>query len=557
MFTVRAPAQLSEKFRSKGWWRDTGLIGDLRRWRDATPDAVAIDAFTSGGRRTSATYREYAQLVERYAGALYELGVRPGQVVAMQLPNWPQACALYLAVTRLRAVLAPVMTTIRRRELELLLARVGANVFVTVDTWEGFDHAGLARSIAPRLPELRQLVILGKANPATEIDFGTFFDHTPWEQRHPIALNDADEDPDAVAIVLFTSGTSGQPKGILGTQNTWHAGTLGVAESESVTQADAVFTPHSAMYSLGTVFSIYLPLQTGARCVLLDSWSGEAGMALLEQAQVAVMMAAPTYYDQLATAALQRPRSLPSLRTMAATGTKIPSRIVQKVIETFDVGLRSEWGMTEVGSATMTRAGDPIDWTLHSDGRPFSGYEIDIRSDAPVTLEQPGRLFIRGAGVCLATVRAEDQQLTVISEQDDGWYDTADLAAWDGHGGIRLMGRVADRIGGAFMVPVADVEDLLMQHPAIAEVAVVGYSDGHGGELPCAVITVQGETAPTLDELREFLTEQGMTEWYIPSRLERLETLPRNSTGKVRKERLRSWVNGALELEHGRVSGSV
>jgi len=296
--------ELAAKYRAGGWWRDTGLINDLRKWRDATPDAVAIDAFGSEGRRTTVTYGEYAHLVERFAGALYELGGRPGQVVAMQLPNWWQSCALYLAAIRLRAVVAPVMTTIRRRELERLLARVGAGVFVTVEQWDGFDHAGLARSVAPDLPELRNLVVLGRTASATEIDFSDFFENTPWEERHPIALDAAEDDPDAVSIVLFTSGTSGRPKGVLGTQNTWFAGSAGLAGAESITREDAVFTPHSTMYSLGTVFSLYVPLQTGARAVLLDTWSGAAGLDVLERARVAVMMAAPSYYDQLVAAEL-------------------------------------------------------------------------------------------------------------------------------------------------------------------------------------------------------------------------------------------------------------
>jgi len=341
-----------------------------------------------------------------------------------------------------------------------------------------------------------------------------------------------------------------QPKAVLGTQNTWHAACSGRIDAESITEADAIFTPHSTMHALGTALSIYTPLQAGARCVLLDSWSGAEGLAVLERARVAVMMAAPSYYDQLVAAAVERPTLLPSLRFLSAAGTTIPSRVVNSVIATFGIGLRSDWGMTEVGSGTMTRADDPIDWARYSVGRPFPGYEIDIRSDVPVTAQQPGRLFVRGPGVCLATARGEDNQLTVISEHDEGWYDTGDLAAWDDHGGIRLMGRVADRVGGAFMIPIAEVEDLLMQHPAVADVAVVGYSDEHGGELACAVITVRGERTPTLDELRGYLTEQGMTEWYLPTRLERLDELPRNSTGKVRKQLLRSWLNGSADLEN-------
>jgi cyclohexanecarboxylate-CoA ligase len=538
--------KLGGKYRANDLWRDTGLIDDLRKWRDTSPAAVAIDAFASDGRRTMVTYCEYAEFVERFAGALYELGVGPGHVVAVQLPNWWQACALYLATTRLRAVVAPVMTTIRRRELQQLLARVGARVFVTVDRWDDFDHAGMARSLAPELPDLRHLVVLGRAESAAGVDFGEFFERTPWERRHPVALDNADEDPDAVSIVLFTSGTSGEPKGALGTQNTWYASAAGQAAAASITAADAVFTPHSTMHALGTIFSIYIPLLTGARSVLLDTWSGAAGLTVLEQARVAVVMAAPIYCDQLVAAASERPTPLPSLRTFGAGGSKIPSPVVRRVIETFGVALRAVWGMTEVGCATTTRADDAADWALHSDGRPLSGYEIDIRSEAPVTAAQPGRLFVRGPAVCLATFRGHNQ-LTVISEHDDGWYDTGDLATWDGHGGIRLMGRVADRVGGATMIPVTEVEDQLMQHPDVADVAVVGYLDEQGGEQPCAIITTRGQTSPSLLQLRDYLKEQGMTEWYLPTRLERLDELPRNSNGKVQRELLRSRLTSSAK----------
>ncbi|WP_264991692.1 AMP-binding protein, partial [Mycobacterium montefiorense] len=320
----------------------------------------------------------------------------------------------------------------------------------------------------------------------------------------------------------------------------------GLAAAEEITPSDVIFTPHSAMYSLGTVFSLYLPLQTGARTVLLESWSGSAALEVIEQAQVSVMMAAPNYYSDLVAASVEHRRtSLPALRVMAATGTTIPSRVVRDVITTYGIGLRSEWGMTEVGCATMTRAEDPVDWALRSDGRPFPSCELEVRSDEPVASASPGRLFVRGPGVCLGTLHGDDNELSVISEHADGWYDTGDLVTWDGRGGIRLLGRVADRVGGAFMIPVADVEDVLRQHPAVADVAVVGYPDEHDGELACAVISVEGNTPPTLAELRGHLTGQGMTQWYLPARLEILDELPRNSTGKVQKHLLRYWLSGA------------
>jgi cyclohexanecarboxylate-CoA ligase len=145
-------------------------------------------------------------------------------------------------------------------------------------------------------------------------------------------------------------------------------------------------------------------------------------------------------------------------------------------------------------------------------------------------------------------VRRDTGGITVIAEHDDGWYDTGDLVIPDGRGGIRVIGRASDRIGGMFMIPVSDVEDQLREHPDIADVALVGYPDGHGGELACAVIVAAGSPPITLHELRDYLLDQGMTDWHLPSRLAHVSSLPRNNMGKVRKELLRRWLNGDAEL---------
>ncbi|WP_392870938.1 hypothetical protein [Streptomyces sp. LN499] len=198
--------------------------------------------------------------------------------------------------------------------------------------------------------------------------------------------------------------------------------------------------------------------------------------------------------------------------------------------------------MTEVPGHTWTRRDDPPLWGSRSDGRPGPGVELGFRSDTdtPPTAEQPARLFVRGGGVCLATFGRDSAQLRVTADADDGWYDTGDLAIPDGRGGLRIIGRTADRIGGSFMIPINDVETELREHPGVDDVALVGYLDDQGNELACAVV-VPGAAAPTtLAGLREFLTARGMTEWYQPSRLELVTELPRNATGKIRKDLLRS-----------------
>ena len=219
--------------------------------------------------------------------------------------------------------------------------------------------------------------------------------------------------------------------------------------------------------------------------------------------------------------------------------------------------------MTEIGLVTCsgTDPGDPPDWASESDGRPHAFAELDLRSDGEITHTQPARLFARGPGVCLATLGRDSGRLTDIAEHDDGWYDTGDLAVPDGRGGIRLMGRAADRVSGAgaAMIPVQDVESELLEHPGVADVAVVGYPDGQGGERACAVITPATDPPVTLDELRTHLLDRGMTDWYLPTRVEHVRELPRNNTGKIQKELLRRQLSSdtarALESERTRRPG--
>lgn len=272
-------------------------MSDLRRWRDQTPQATAIRAYRADGEATVITYAELAGWVERYAGALYQLGVRPGRVVAFQLPNWWQAQALLLAATRLQAVVAPIMTTIRPRELQRLLHRVGACVCVTAGEWAGFNHATALKDIAPSLPALRHRVVIGDATDG-DVDFPSLFEDTPWEKLHPVALDDAVEDPDRVAMVLFTSGTSGEPKGALHTQ--LYASACSITQIHDFGPEDVRFTPARA-YAYRRPRRHSIGPDSGASVVLLDDWSGQRGLQVLADSAATGLVAAPSFvYDMLA-----------------------------------------------------------------------------------------------------------------------------------------------------------------------------------------------------------------------------------------------------------------
>ena len=529
-FSLRPPQEEVRRCRALGVWRSETIVDDVFRWAEQIPDAEAVLAFRDGEGLVRMTYRELAGWVRRFAAALAELGVGSGEVVSVQLPNWWQGLALALACWHRGAVLAPVMTTIRGRELERMLARLRPSVFITTDEWDGYQHAAAVAEMVPRLPALRHRVVLGEVVKDDEIDFVQFF----TEQPHPTPTARS-IDPDVVALVLFTSGTTGEPKAVLRTLNNQYAFVASKLPDRDSAKL-RFFTPQSLMHAAG-LNSVFVSLTTGGAVLLVERWEPRRVAQLLVETGMEQLALVPSFLSELLAVVREDGVRLPKLREVSALGTVIPSGLVTDTADVLGLPLLAIWGMTE-GGFIGTGPDDPPGWAARSIGRPGIGTEAELRPvvpDTTVTEENPGRLMVRGGAMCLGTMGRDSGTLRVLAEHDEGWYDTGDLAVPDGRDGYRLVGRAADRIGGAFMIPVADVEDALRAHPDITDVAIVGHKDNTEG---CAVIV---STAPvSLADLRSYLAGLSMTEWYWPTRVERVETLPRNHMGKVEKARLRA-----------------
>jgi cyclohexanecarboxylate-CoA ligase len=535
-----------EAWRLKGWWRDATVVDDLHRAIKRHPDKTAIIAARYFSRDiTRISYAELGMYMERFAGALRELGVGREQIVAVQLPNWWQFTALALACARIGAVLAPIPPDYRRREVEFILGRTEARVYIGPATWTGFSHRDMLRETAPALPALRHRVFIGAGSGLAEgeLDFDAHFVSTRWEEHYTAsALEALTARADDVFNILYTSGTTGEPKGVVHSYNTNYAITRALSETMRLGAEEVISLPSLLTASSGFTYLFQMPLLLGATAVYLDVADPDFHLKLLEEHGISFMYAIPTYYLNMLAAQKRRPRKAGTLKCLATGSTPVPPHLIAEARDVFGVRLHTLWGMTENGAVTITRHEDPPDWPANSDGAPVPWMEVKI---APATTEDgsafpdgAGRLLVRGASQCLGYFKREDLYSACVDSE--GWFDTGDLARDDGRGGIRIAGRLKDLIFRHGMkIPVVEVESALYAHPKVREVAVVAHADDRiGGERVCAVV-VPREEAPTLNELRDHLRKAGMSVSYWPDRLELISEMPKTPSGKIRKFLLR------------------
>jgi cyclohexanecarboxylate-CoA ligase len=541
-FSMRPPAWLAAHYRREGWWRDRSILHDLVSAAATCPERPAIIAHRAdAGRVITVRYGELLRYVRRFTGALAALGIRRGDAVAYQLPDWWETTALTLACMWIGAVAVPIQPSIGPREVELILTDARARLCVTPRTWHGAELARELEQMAGRLPRLRYRVVYGEQPGNGAIDFEDHFLNTPHENliRKPPPLPSGAA-MDEARLLMFTSGTTGQRKSVLHTENSIYAGIAGHATpvERGWSQHEVFSTPHPITGLAGVLYAIWGPLLAQGTGVYQDVWTADRQLELIATAGVTQLFAAPVFLSQLIDAQRRQPRDVRSLRLLKAGAAPVPSELVHQLADEFSVPIRACWAMTEVGMGMRIREDDPDLWAAHSDGRPLPGLSTDLR---PV----PGvdglyRLWVHGPSLCSTVWQANpsgERDVRMLWDTDGGWFDTGDLVRDDGRGGIRFAGRASRRIGGMFMVPVEEVEKELQQHPAVREVAVIGHAVSDCDEQPCVVVASRGR-CPSLADLRDFLAWRGMTEWYLPTKLIQVDTLPRDACGKVDYDRL-------------------
>ncbi len=538
--TATVSAERRASMLGSGAWNDMIITDYLDQAVASAADSPAIIAYrVSQNERRALSYAELNRIVNRMAAGLASLGVNKGEVVSCQLPNWWQMTALHLACVRIGAVLNPLMPIFRERELRFMLSYAQSRVLVIPQSFRSFDYAAMVDSLRGELPALEHVLIIDS------LDENRCFQRVlldrAWEEELDTQALFAERRPhgDDVVQLLHTSGTTGEPKGVLHSSNTLWSNIRPYADRLHLSNADIVFMASPMAHQTGFLYGLMMPIYLNGACVLQDVWDSAYAVQVAKAERPTFTMASTPFLADLIEVAPQHQEELASLRIFVSAGAPIPSALVERAGAAINARIVSAWGMTENGAVTMTHPEDDPERAIGTDGVALPYMEVRVVDERgePVPHGTEGNLLVRGASLFIGYLKRPD----LYNVDEHGWFPTGDLARMDAQGYIRITGRTKDVvIRGGENVPVVEIENLLYKHPAISAVALVGCPDDRLGERLCAYVTLHdGHQSLSLQDMVSFLLEQKLTRNYLPEYLEVLPALPRTPSGKIQNFKLR------------------
>jgi cyclohexanecarboxylate-CoA ligase len=545
-FETMLTDELVERYTSTGQWTGRVITDHLDEVIASTPDKVA--AIDSRGR---ITYGEHKRLSDRVALGFLELGERPGDVVSYQLPNWIEFLVIHFAVTRIGAINNPLIPIYRDREVGFMVGLAKSKVIVVPQEFRGFDYPAMIGRLRGDWPALEHVLVVDGPTTDTQTSWQEFVD-TPWEERRdPAELAGLRPDANDVTLLIFTSGTTGEPKGVMHTHNPLVAANAPLPDRLAVSRDDVIHMASTFAHLTGFLYGARLPTQVGgATAVYQDVWDPARFVDLIEQHKISYTSAATPFLHDTLNAPNLAERDVSSLRLFCCMGAPIPRAIVREAKAKLPgLTVLGGWGQSENALVTLGIPGDREEKIVERDGFPWPGMQIRVVDfdGGLLPAGSEGRLQVRGPFLFVGY--AERLEMTHASFDGD-WFETGDLAVIDEDGYLSITGRTKDVIiRGGENIPVAYVENVLYENPKLSGVAVVGYPDPRLQERACAVVTLApGADTFTIDEMQEFLQAKGVSRHYWPERLEIRPELPRTASGKIQKFQLRALLQEASEV---------
>jgi acyl-CoA synthetase (AMP-forming)/AMP-acid ligase II len=524
-------AEIRAEFEAAGLWTSETWLQYLVAGTQQDPGALSVVDETG-----VCTRGEVFAQARRLASYLVDLGVRPGDVITLMLPNWREFVIVHAAVGLAGGVVNPLLPKTDIAEIRHIMETAGTRVVFAAGT--GMSPSPVSKAVEAAA-ELDALLAIVSVRPGPD-DMMATLDQVlgePWERGVVLpGISDAT----GWDSVTFTSGTESLSKGVVHShQSTMFGLRAFVRDTIGLGPADRLFMPSPICHASGLQWGLRAAIYTGALLVLQDRWNAATALHLIDEHACTYTLAATPFLLDLVAARRAGEGDGSTLRVAASGGAAIPRHLVVDVREQFGAELVSVFGASETYVTTSTRPGDPDDM-LASDGCALPGVQVRIADPAtgaelPVGCE--GEILTRGPHLYLGYLGPAD--LTLRSFRG-GWHRFGDLGQLDENGMLRVTGRIKDIvIRGGENISVREIEELLAGHPQVGTVAVVGYPDPRLGERCCAVVVPANGAAPTLKSITKFLRERGLAAYKLPERLELVTDMPMTATGKVRKTKIR------------------
>ena len=507
---------------ARGWWTRSTLADALRDAVQRTPQRVVL---VDGDRRLDC--QSLCQQATALAHALHAR-IPPGSVVSFMLPNWHEAAVIYLAATLAGMVANPILPSMRDRELRFILEDADSRVIFVPAHFGRHDYTAMLRRVTPQLEAPPDVVVLRGDPGDHQIPFASLLTQRAVVKSLPTL------DPDAVRMILYTSGTTGPPKGVLHTHNSIHALIRQIGEHWLVERGDAFLVASPVAHIGGSIYAFECPLLLGTTAVLMDRWNGDDAVRLMQTERCTHMAGATPFLEQLLTAAQRAGTHLPDLKLFVCGGAAVSPSLIRRAAAYFEPTVVTRvYGSTE---APVTTIGAPQhrDHAADTDGRVgFADVKFATGS---------GEICVRGPQMLVGYQHPEDEAESFDTE---GYFRTGDLARWVDDEYLVVTGRAKDIIirNGENISP-KEVEDILANHPGIAEIAIVGLPDDRTGERACAVVVPASTPGPEREldvaGLGAFLEREGVARFKVPEQVVIWDVLPKNDAGKILKHQIKA-----------------
>ena len=529
--TLTFNEQRRAAYRQQGLWGDASLADYWQQTARAMPDKIAV----VDNHGATYTYSALDHAASCLANWMLAKGIESGDRIAFQLPGWCEFTVIYLACLKIGAVSVPLLPSWREAELVWVHNKCQAKMFFAPTLFKQTRPVDLILPLQNQLPQLQQIVGVDKLAPATSsLSLSQIIaDNIPLTTA---ITTHGDE----LAAVLFTSGTEGLPKGVMLTHNNILASERAYCARLNLTWLDVFMMPAPLGHATGFLHGVTAPFLIGARSVLLDIFTPDACLALLEQQRCTCMLGATPFVYDLLNLLEKQPADLSALRFFLCGGTTIPKKVAREC-QQLGIKLLSVYGSTESSPHAVVNLDDPLSRFMHTDGYAAAGVEIKVVNDARKTLPPgcEGEEASRGPNVFMGYF--DEPELTARALDEEGWYYSGDLCRMDEAGYIKITGRKKDIIvRGGENISSREVEDILLQHPKIHDACVVAMPDERLGERSCAYVVLKApHHSLSLEEVVAFFSRKRVAKYKYPEHIVVIEKLPRTASGKIQKFLLR------------------